>query len=493
MDTEVVRIRGACIGDGGYGSIKGLNLLVGKGELVNIIGITGAGKTTLGDYFRGEEILHGGSVSFCGKKMSVGEKFAGTKDVICIGEVSTLLPELSIAENIGIITRRRKIRGIINKKSLNKRTDFLLSDAAPELSAEMKAKELTRVEKHIIEILRAVENEAKLIYIDIAFELYGQVDMLRMSQIISALLKRGVTIIYASRRMDAISYLSKRIVVLRKGRDVKTFYNESFSQRSLIDWISGNKREKQPHKVSHKTSQVIFKAIGLGDGGTLCGLDFSICQGEIVGFYDLNYENNLTALSILAGINRAAEGSMVLDGKKYAPSSLEEAIKQRVGYVHSLQHRSKLIDNMTFSENLALPVMQKMSTFSLFNNRRLDGFLEKEYRKVLGIKEEDVRKPISHFDIYVRMNILLYKWQLVKPQILLCEEICEETDLRMQSLVYERLIQIAKEKTAIIIASQNIKELEEICDTIYVMNSYGQNGEKSEAITKIKVGGEFLE
>lgn len=484
MKTEILRMYDAHIGEKGMNEIRGMRLLVGSQELVNIIGVTGSGKSMLSRYFRGEEELSGGSVVFLGKQMQVGERFSESKKVICLGRQSTLLPKLSIAENICIITRRQKIKGIIPKKNMENRVNLLLQQFAPDLRAETQVKNLTQMQCHIVELLRAVESEAKMIYIDNAFEVYGEMDSVRMCNLLESLIVRGISIVYASRQADSISNLASRMIVIRKGKNVKTFYKEDFSRDRLRMWLAGDAISAKYVKHSDFSNREILSLQGVTSPQYLSGIDLSVHEGEIVGLYDMNYCANLELTDLLVKKQDLVSGKMLLDGVAFDPKSMEDAVNKKVGFIAHLQDGGMLIQSMSFAENLALPVMQKMSLLGMFRNWRLNEFLEREYHRELGIAETEAELPVRNFDAYTQMKIILNKWLLVKPILLVCEDICEEMDVKMQEIIYGGLSKLAKNKTGIVIASHHLKELEAICDTIYIMNSYGSEGERVSDIEK---------
>ncbi|MGB4658268.1 MAG: ATP-binding cassette domain-containing protein, partial [Mobilitalea sp.] len=454
-------------------SLKNFHLHVYQGEMVNLLGISGSGKTALYYYFIGEESLRNGDVTYKNQTYTKNERFAAMKDIICLGRKSTLVDGLSIAENLCIITGKRKVKGIINKKALYYRINLLLDLYAPGLSANKKVSELTLVQRHIVELLRAIENEADLVYIDDAFSSYGQRDMHIISEILKVLKEKNITIIYASRKKDQMAQLSDRMILLRQGENVKTFYKENYNEEVFLKWLVGNPMISEFEHKSYATKDMIFRTCGLTGPKYITDMEIELNKGEIVGFYDMNNSANLEASSMMIGESEPILGEMYFKGKRYSPERLDDAIKYNFGYVPRERNRSGVVNTMSFAENLLLPVMLKMSLFSFLKNTRVSRYLEKEYLEEMGIKEEDKNRGVSDFDSYVKNNVIFRKWILAKPDILVCEEICEETDIEMRNIIYKALEELAQNGTAIIITSQNLGELKSICDSIYIMNSFG--------------------
>lgn len=467
-------------------SLKNFHLQAYQGEMINLLGISASGKTALYYYFIGEEILRNGKVSYKNQTYIKNERFAAIKDIICLGRKSTLVAGLSIAENLCIITGRRKVKGIINKKALYYRINLLLNQYAPGLSANMKVSELSLVQQHIVELLRAIENEVGLVYIDDAFSSYGQMDMHIIGETLKAIKEKNITIIYACRKKDQLTQMSDRMIILRQGENVKTFYKEDYKEDVFLKWLVGNQIITGFEHKSYAIKEIILKTSGLTGTEYITDMDIDIHKGEIIGFYDMNNCANLEASNMLIGELTPFSGRMYLKGKRYSPESLDDAIEANFGYIPRDRTRSGVVNTMSFAENLLLPVMLKMSLFSFFKNERVGRYLEKEYLEEMGINEQDKNRGVSDFDSYVKTNIIFRKWILAKPDILVCEEICEETDIEMRNIIYKALEELAQNKTAIIITSQNLSELKSICDTIYIMNSYG-NGERVKLIQRVKI------
>ena len=368
---------------------------------------------------------------------------------------------------------------------MNYRVNLLLQQYAPELSPDMLVNELSLVQRHIIELLRAIENEAKFVFIDDAFSSHGQMGVLRILELLRVLKERNIAIIYASRKRDQLTQLAERVIILRQGRSVKTFYSDNYNEELCRKWLVGNPVLTGFQRKTYKTNQVVLRAGNLTGPSYISDFNLEVHRGEVVGLYDMNNSANMEVTDMLMGNRRAEQGRMLLNGKHYAPLTIDDSIAFNVGYVPKDRDRSGVVGTMSFAENLLLPIMLKMSLFSIFKNERVNRYLEKEYLEEMGIREQDKDKEVSSFDSYVKTNVIFHKWILSKPALLICEEICEETDITMRNIIYKALEELAKNKSAVLITSSNLGELKVICDTIYVMNSYG-SGERVKEIQKFE-------
>lgn len=446
-----------------------------QGELVELFGISGAGKTAIYDYFMGHEPLKAGRVTFGGRVYDPPEKFQDTKDVVCISRKSSLISALTIAENLCIITGRRKIKGFINRRQMNYRVNLLLQQFLPQLRAEMRADTLTLAQKHMVELLRAMENEAKLVYMDDIMSGYSQSELGQMRLLLAELIRRDMAIICARHGRKTFSGLTSRVLVLSRGVNVRTFYEPDFDLQEFDQWLLGSDMVLQPRRVSYRSGAVVFRADGLTGKNYVTDFSLEICRGEVVGFYDMNNHANVEAARLLVGREMPETGRMAFMGRDYGPRRVSEAIAAGVGYIPWYHEASGVVETMGFSENILLPVMKRMSYLGIFRNQKAETFLKKEYMAQMDIPEdgEDVRAGL--LGIYACQQIVLKKWLLRHPELLVCEELAEDNDMKMRGIIAQGIDELASAGIAVVITAHDMTDLMNLCDTIYIMDSFGND------------------
>ena len=131
-----------------------------------------------------------------------------------------------------------------------------------------------------------------------------------------------------------------------------------------------------------------------------------------------------------------------------------------------------LVNSMSFQDNLFLPVMKKTSFLKFLNNRSVQAFLGKEYMESIGVEHRYKNLPVKYFDAYIHNSILLTRWKLFKPTLMVCIEPYGKADILMQNIIQKAMEELAGEGCAVIISSPDRKELQGICDVIYTMKEY---------------------
>ncbi len=471
MKKEILRMQDVSIGAESLYALENFHLHVCEGEVVNIMGLSGSGKTTIYEYFMGHVPLKHGKVIYNGVTSGEGTDFKSVGDVVCIGQNSTLIPGLSVAENIFIITRKRKVKTIVNMKTINYRAKMLLGQYAPEISPEKLVSQLTPVECRIVEILRAIENEVKLVVIDDVFQGFGQNDTLRLKELLLLLKEKKIAVLYMCHGLDFVQAYTDKMIILRKGRVVRTFFGWDFDSDLCNKLLIGNEELPYFKRSAAKKEKEILRIQDLSGSSYVKDLCLRIHSGEIVGFYDLNNQGNMELLSMIIGEKTPKSGAIYLDGRRFESKNLDYAIKKGIGYIPKTAEDYGLVGTMDVSDNLCLPILKKTGYGGFFKNNKLANYVMNTYTQKLGVEANERRRKVDYFDRYIQLSTMMQRWILFRPSVMVCMEPCLNADMIMRDIIFKALDEMAGNGTAVLIASQNMNELKMVCDTVYVFSS----------------------
>ena len=239
MKKEILRMRQVYIGQVGIRGLNNFYFHMNEGELVCLLGYNGAGKSSLHDYFIGHLPLEFGKVEFDGQICPEGMRFPFVSKVVCLGKHSTLIPGLSVAENIFIINNKRKPWNLVNMSNVMYRAKILLSQYAPELSPHTLVRNLSQADMRIVELLRAIEKEAKLVVMDDVLQGFGQSDLRRIRQVLRALKDKNISVLCASHSVMVQSFSPDRVFVMRKGEIVRSCYEQDYNEQVIRQLLMG--------------------------------------------------------------------------------------------------------------------------------------------------------------------------------------------------------------------------------------------------------------
>ena len=477
MKREILRMQNVCLpGKYQYYGLEDFHVHLCEGEMVNILSLSNEKRSLLYEYFTGKVPLAQGRVWFDKKSLLEGTLFQNKEDVICIGQKVALIPGLSIAENICVINGKHKPCWKDNKHRIFFRARILLAQYAPELRPQTLVRELSQKEMRIVELLRAVQSETKLVVIDDVFSGYGRNDCIRIQELIEELKKKKTAILYNCHNTDFFREFADRTVVLRNGRNVHTFFEGYYDEIYCMKLMIGNEKLSPFQRKSTVRPEITFEICHLTGGNWVKNVNMQFQKGEIVGLYDLNNRKNLELLRIITGQIPLQKGFMYLNGTVYEPGNENEMMKMGVGFISREMEENGLVGTMDAADNLCLPLMKRMGTTGFFRKRKLAEFLVREHLEELGIPPDKVHEQVRYFDDYIKLNILMLRWKLVQPVFMICEEPFGNADMIKQNIIFRALADLAEHGCTVLIESQYKNELQTICDTVYALNS-GENME----------------
>lgn len=467
------------------------HLRLSRGDFVEMLGTEGAGKTSVASFFCGRSRIGSGFVRVDGHRIPAGETYP-SDGIECIGPVPSVAESLSVAENVMLLSHRRRIHGLVHHTDLERRTSFLLSEMGLPFRADAPVHMLTEGEKRAVELMRVVQNETPFLFVDDIFSTLGQEDMQMIGTCLHFLKERGVTILVLGSGMPHFQDMSDRVVVMRGGRNVRTFYKGSFDRGEYVRWMFGvtDPASVRAEAVSllggrsghapavrttdgrnggaeEKKGTVIFRAEGVR-GSSDMPHSFEVCGGEIVGLYDMNNRANREIIRLVTGETPLEDGAFYLKGEPFHPSTTEHAIRCGIGYIPREIGRAAAVPRMSYGENLALPVMRRKGVFAL-KNRRVVRFLSSEYGKEMDgdVRDPSFMKELTQRD---RMRIVMQRMLLMRPALLLIEDVISDMNVGMLKIQTEYLARLTGEGCAVLISSPNLQAIRQVCDRIVVLN-----------------------
>lgn len=469
MKKEILRMEQVNITGDLTDILNNFRLNIYEGELVNLIGLSGAGKTLLLNFFNGNITIKSGRVLFNKKEYRSGDCFSPNQKIICIGQESSLLVKMTVAENIFVLSRKKKGLWFSNKQ-IEYQAKLLLSEYAPDINPSTIVDELSIFQQHLISILRAIVNEASLVIIDNVFQSYGYHEIISIKKLIHRLKEKKIAVLYESQKIDFLHDITDRIIILRKGVNVRTFYPEDYDENLCNLLLIGNEIPNSFVHTSYIRNEPLLTLKDYFCDNMKTKFNLMLNKGEIIGLYDKENKKNVELALSLLGESKEYTGTIKYKDLTYTPKGLDNAINHGIGYMPRNMIDVSLINEMSYKENLYLPIMKKTSKAFIFNDPSIEKYLGKKYMKYLGISMKQMDNEVQTFDKYIYNNILLTRWIVFRPALMICIEPCSRADILMQNLIYSAFELIVKDGGSIIITASDLNELYPICDRIFVLN-----------------------
>ncbi|MCS7192477.1 MAG: sugar ABC transporter ATP-binding protein [Armatimonadetes bacterium] len=452
-----------------------------RGEIHAVVGQNGAGKSTLmkilgGAYsdYEGEIYIEGKSVNIRSPKDS---RFVG---IAVIYQELNLVPYMTVAENIFLGREPTKFFGFVDFSRMREEARKILAQLDPTIDPDSKVRDLPVGKQQLTEIAKALSQNARILIMDEPTSALTEAETLKLYDIIRKLKAQGTTILYVSHRLREVFTISDRITVLRDGKKIGTVKTIEADPRQVVAMMVGREVEEfEPHALPERTGTLMLEVKDLvivdrmnAQKRLLNGVSLKVRKGEIVGIFGLLGAGRSELLLTLFGASPGvfAGGEILLEGKPTFFRSPMEAIQAGVGLVTEDRKTTGLILTMTAGHNISLAALKEFSRLQFVNRSAEEKGIWQAYRQ-LNIQPQMPTMPVVNLSGGNQQKVLLSRWLLVKPKVLLLDEPTRGVDIGARAELYRFIRHLAHDKgVAVLFASSELPEVLALADRILVMH-----------------------
>lgn len=480
----------------GVKALEKVNLAAYGGEVTALMGENGAGKSTLMKILSGVYSKDEGEIFVEGQEANIkGIKEAEALGVTIIHQELSVLPNLTIGENIFLgnekfssVTRR------INKKLLEERSKLFLEQIGCDLDPNTLVSDISVGEKQMVEIAKALTKNSKVIIMDEPTTALTDKETRSLFKVIENLKDKGLAIIYISHRMEEIFEICDRVTVLRDGKFVGEEVLKDIDNDKLIAMMVGRNIEEQFPYLRKEPSDVLLEVKNITFKNRVKDASFKVRQGEILGVAGLMGSGRTELAKTIFGAFKKESGEIFINGKAVNINSPKDAIDNGLCYLSEDRKKEGLILGMSVADNMTLSNLKKYEQKSKMINKTEELKDVKFYIGKLKIKTPSEKQLIKNLSGGNQQKVILAKWLLLSPQILIIDEPTRGIDVGAKKEIYELLNELKAAGKAIIMISSDMPEVLGISDRIMVMSEGRISGELSreeanqEEIMKLAVG-----
>ncbi len=480
----------------GVKALSNVSLEVHKGEVVGLVGENGAGKSTLmkilsGVYGpdQGEILIEGKPVRFSSPKEA---ELAG---VAIIYQELSLVPSVSVMENVLMGREPRTRLKAIDWRQMARVAAELMRQMEMPIDVRRPVEEFSVAIQQMIEIAKALSLNARILIMDEPTSSLSEQETKRLFDIVRRLKARGVGVVYISHKMEEIYEIADRITVLRDGQHIGTSHARELPAERMIQWMVGRKIDQFFPSRDARIGEELLRVTGLtlpqpGKTGVNLLEDVSLClrAGEILGLAGLRGAGNSELLGAIFGrFGNLPRGHVFTKGKKVNIASPPQAIANGMAYLTNDRKASGLILPMSVLHNMTLVSLRKMTRLGwlhpLIEQRNASA-----YRDALAIRTPSLRSEISTLSGGNQQKVILAKWIMSEPRILLLDEPTRGIDVGAKAEIYSLMNRWACQGKGILLITSELPELLAMSDRILVMHRGKATAELSrEEATQEKV------
>ncbi|MGB8313096.1 MAG: sugar ABC transporter ATP-binding protein [Aestuariivirga sp.] len=472
--APIFRMEGVSKSYGGVRALQKADLEIFPGRIHAILGENGAGKSTLIKIIAGVVAPDEGRMFLDGQEISFASPAASNQaGIVCIFQELSLIPELSVADNIVISDPPTRF-GMIDRARQRKIAQEALARAgAEDIHPLALVKDLPLSRRQMVEIAKALARKPRILILDEATSALTAADVTKIFAVLKRLRSEGLALLYISHRMHEIAELADECTVFRNGQKVETYRAGSKTDTEVVELMIGREYKNvfPPKPARRNGKQVpVLEARNLSWTGRLKDISLSVGAGEIIGLGGLDGQGQRDLLLALFGVLRGCSGEILIDGAAAKIGSPTAAKSAKIGMALIPEDRKTegLMLPMTVRDNLSFASLHRISSKGIVN-RAVEQKLIDEMIALLGIKTAGVDIPVGALSGGNQQKVVIAKWLMNQPRIILLNDPTRGIDVGTKQELYLLLRKLADEGAAIIFYSTDYDELIGCCDRVLVL------------------------
>ena len=448
-----------------------------SGEVMALLGENGAGKSTLMKILSGVYTRDEGTMEIFGKSYDdLTPKQAQEAGVAIIHQELNMCRHLTVTENMFL---GREVKGglSLNNAKMRKEAKRVLDDLRIDISPDQIVGDLPVSKQQMVEIAKALSIDARILIMDEPTSSLTAKEIDDLFRIIRKLRDEGRGIVYISHRLEELSHIVDRVTIMRDGQYITDGNFKDMDMDYIIKNMVGREIKEKFPRVECEKGKKIFEVKNLNAGKMVRDINFSLYEGEIVGFAGLMGAGRTETTRAIFGVDPKDSGEFYVDGKKIEVNCPMDAIRNGVVLAPEDRKKDGLCTKLSIRQNLALPNLDLVcNKMGVINSGKEDALCEKAV-KDLQIKTPNVEIDSGNLSGGNQQKVVIGKGLLTKPKILLLDEPSRGIDIGAKTEVFEIIHDLSEKGLSIIVISSELKEIMAIADRICVLSNGKKTGE----------------
>ena len=472
MDLSAVQMNGIGKSFSGNRVLHGVDFELRQGEVHALVGGNGAGKSTLMKILQGVYTPDEGQIAVEGRPVEIRSPHdARALGIVMIFQEFSLIPTLTVAQNIFLGHEPRGSGGLIDDRTSVRRTRELFAEMEETIDPNARMLDLSTGYWQLTEIAKALAQDARVLIMDEPTSSLTATEAQSLFALVQRLKERGISIIYISHRMEEIFRITDRITVLRDGRHILTDDTASLTMNQVIDAIVGKTMEQAfewRERSVDRTVAPLLQVRNLWAGKRVQDVSFDLYPGEILGLAGLMGSGRTELARAIFGIDRIDKGEILIRGERVAIGSAEEAIAAGVSLVPEDRRMQGLVLDHSVKDNVLLPLLDRLDRSGIIDDRRGDR-LAGSVVKDLSIKTSSIGTTVRLLSGGNQQKVVIGKWLATEPEILVMDEPTAGVDIQAKTEILGVIRALADRGKGIIVISSELVELLAVSDRLLVL------------------------
>ncbi|GIU32948.1 sugar ABC transporter ATP-binding protein [Shewanella schlegeliana] len=469
-------------------ALKHINFTLNAGEIHALCGGNGAGKSTFLSIVMGFLQPDEGSIMVNGEsKVFANAKEALQAGITIVQQELSMIPNLTVAENIYLGQEPRNRFGVVDFKTLNQRAQTLMDELEFDIPVNAMLHTLSVAHQQLVEIAKALSHSnANIIFLDEPTSAIGEEDSKKLFNAIKSLAAKGKGIVYVSHRLSEIFEICSHYTVFRDGTYISEGLISDINRDQLIEQIIGGQINEEFSKFNQPTEQLLLEVKNL-TSKKFNDISFKVNKGEILGIYGLVGSGRSEVLNAIFGVDEFDTGSICLNDSEFKKIKPKQAINAGMAYVTEDRKSSGLVLSSSVGDNISISSLEQCSNAFVVNekreNERIEAMIE-----LFRVKTPNKDQIVGNLSGGNQQKVVLGRWSLTNPELLMLDEPTRGIDVGAKKEIYRYMSEQALQGKGIIMVSSELPEIIGMSDRIIVF----KNGELISEVTQSDASQQLL-
>lgn len=464
----------------GVQALQEVSAVFYPGEVLAVMGENGAGKSTLMKCLAGVHQPDAGSIEWEGRPVKIDStRRAEALGIAFIHQELNLCDNLSIAENIFLGREPRRAGIFVDQAEMRRRTAALLTRVGLPLSPDEPVDRLSIGRRQLVEIARALSQEARLVIMDEPTSSLTKAETDTLFSVVRELRAAGVCVVFISHRIPEVMAIADRAIVLRDGRNSGSLERGELSPERIVSLMVGReldlhqRRPPQPAEPGPVRLRVQGLRTAAWPGHAV---SFDLRAGEITGMAGLVGAGRSEIARAVFGVDRPVEGVIYAGDTALPPGQPRAAIAAGLAFSPEDRKEQGVILEMAIAENIALPGLHRTARAGFVDDAAVDRTATAMQQR-LSIRTTGIRKAVGQLSGGNQQKVALAKWLALNPGVFILDEPTRGVDVGSKREIYEVIEALAAAGTAVLVISSDLEEVLRLSDRVLVMHEGRLAGE----------------
>ncbi|HST03317.1 MAG TPA: sugar ABC transporter ATP-binding protein [Chloroflexia bacterium] len=454
----------------GVVAVDQVNLSLRAGECLALIGENGAGKSTLMKILSGVYQKDGGRILVRGVEANITDTRSAHKlGIAIIHQEFNLVEYLTVADNIFLGRESTHSGLLLNHSRAASAAQQVLDKLGAPINARKMIFEITTGEKQLVEIARALSQDASVLVMDEPTASLTKKEIDILFHIIRTLKAQGVGIIYISHRLEEIYDIADRVCVLRNGRNAGETSGKA-PIAEIVEMMLGREIGEKFHKQEVPVGETILEVRDLSAGAMLRNINLSVKQGEIVGVFGIAGAGQRELALALFGLHKLLSGQILVNGKPARINSPADAIRNKLGLLTENRKIDGLLLELSILHNITLSYLEGKGAApaGYISDRKEKAFARSFFDK-LSVRASSIQQQVKHLSGGNQQKVVLARALSTRPDVIILNEPTRGVDVGAKVEIYDLMSQMVSEGKGLILISSELPEVLGMSDRVLVM------------------------